>query len=68
MYQLMYTVQLPGSKTFDTQILMHYCTLKKDVSLAKEFQKNMSKYDRKHGVIDQGNNRKRPSKRKWIDR
>ena len=29
MYQLMYTVQLPGSKTFEKQILMHSCTPKK---------------------------------------
>ena len=35
MYQLMSNVQLPGSKTFDSQILMHSCTPKKDVSLAK---------------------------------
>ena len=34
MYQLMSTVQLPGSKTFDSQILMHSCTPKKYVSLA----------------------------------
>ena len=35
MYQLMSTVQLTGSKTFDSNILMHSCTWKKDVSLAK---------------------------------
>ena len=40
---------------------------KKDVSLAKEFQKHLSKDDRKHGVIDQGKNRKISSKRKWTD-
>ena len=28
MYQLMSTVQIPGSKIFDTQILMHYFTPK----------------------------------------
>ena len=39
MYQLISTVQLPGSKTFDSHILMHSCTPKKDVSMAKEFQK-----------------------------
>ena len=38
MYQLISTVQLPGSKTFDSQVLMHYCTHKKDFSLAKKFQ------------------------------
>ena len=35
MYQLMFTVILPGSKTFDSHILMYSCTPKKDVSLAK---------------------------------
>ena len=34
-YQLMSNVQIPGSRTFDSQILMHYCTAKKDVSMAK---------------------------------
>ena len=58
MYQLMYTVQLPGSKTFDTQILMHSCTPKNDVSLDKEFQKHMSKDDCKHEAIDKGGYRK----------
>ena len=42
-YQLMSNVQLPGSKTFDSQILMHSCTQQNDVSMAKEFQKNLSK-------------------------
>ena len=53
MYQLMSNVQLPGSRTFDSQVLMHSCTPKNDVSMAKQFQKNMSKDYRKHGVIDQ---------------
>ena len=34
-YQLMSNVQLPGSKIFDSQILMHSCKSKKDVSLDK---------------------------------
>ena len=34
-YQLMSNVQLPGSKIFDSQILRHSCTQKKNVSLAK---------------------------------
>ena len=34
MYQLMYNVQLSGSKTFDSNILMHSCTQKNNVSLA----------------------------------
>ena len=35
MYQLLSTVQLTVSKIFLKHILMHYCTHKKDVSLAK---------------------------------
>ena len=35
MYQLMSTIQLQGSKTFEKHILMHSCTPKKDVSLVK---------------------------------
>ena len=38
---------------------------KNDVSLSKEFQKNLSKEHEKHGVIDQGEYRKRASIRKW---
>ena len=45
MYQFMSNVKLPVSITFDSQILMHYFTPKNDVSLAKEFQKHLSKDD-----------------------
>ena len=38
----------------DSQILMHSSTQKNDVSLAKEFQKHLSKEHWKHDVIDQG--------------
>ena len=68
MYQLMSTVQLPGSRTFDSQILIHSCTPKHDVNLAKYFQKHMSIDDHKNGVIDQGKYREIYSKRKWTDR
>ena len=68
MYQLMCNVQLPGSKTFDSQIIMHSCTPKTDASLDKEFQKNISREHRKYGIIDQGKYRKRASKIKWTDR
>ena len=34
-YQFISTVQLSGSRTFDSHILMHYYTHKKDVSMAK---------------------------------
>ena len=36
-------------------------------SLAKKFQKHLSKEHRKHKVIDQVKYRKRGSKRKWTD-
>ena len=67
-YQLMSNVQLQESKTFDSQIFMHFCTQNNDVSLAKEFQKHLSKENRKHGVINQEKFIKRSSKRKWTDR
>ena len=67
-YQLMSTVQLPGSKIFLKQIIMHSCTQNNDVSLAKEFQKHQYSDNSRHGVIGQGKDRKRDSKRKWTDR
>ena len=66
-YKLMPNVQLPGSKTFDSQILMHSCTPKNDISLSKEFQKHLSKDDLKHGVIGQVKYRKRYSEIKYTD-
>ena len=56
------------SKTFDSQIIMHSCTQKSDVSLAKQFQNHLSGEYRKHGVIDQAKYRKRAGKRKRTDR
>ena len=47
---------------------MQSCTENNDVSLAKQFQKNLYKEHRKHGVIDQVKDRKTASKRKWTDR
>ena len=59
----MSNVQLSGSKTFDSQILMHSCTHKNDFILAKTFYKHLSRENRKNGVFDQGKYRKR----KWTD-
>ena len=42
-YQLMSIVQIPLSKIFDSQILMHSCTENNDASLDKQSQKYMSK-------------------------
>ena len=53
-YQLMSTVQLPGSIRFDSQIKMHTGTKKDDVSLAKELKEHLTKNNQEYGVIDQG--------------
>ena len=42
-YPLMYNVQLPRSKIFDSHILMYYCTQDNDFSMDKKSQKDMSK-------------------------
>ena len=42
-YQLMSTVQLPGSIGFDSWIQMHTGNEKEDVSLAQEFQEHLTK-------------------------
>ena len=67
-HQLMSNVQLLGSKTFDSKILMHFCTQNSEFSLAKELQKHLSKKHWKHGVIDQGTFIKIDSKIYWTDR
>ena len=64
----MSNVQLPVSRTFYSHIIMNSCKPKNDASLDKEFQKHLSKDDRKYGVIDKGKYKKRASKRKWTDR
>ena len=52
------TVQLPGSKCFDTQITVHTVTQNTDVSLAQGFQKHLSNESRKHGIIDHGKHKR----------
>ena len=64
MYQLIYNVQLPGSRKVDSQNLMYSCTPKNDVSLAKEFQNICLSMICKHGVIDNRKYRNISSKRK----
>ena len=49
-YQLMSNVKLIVSRTFYSQILIHSCTPKNDVSMAKEFQKHLSKENCKHNA------------------
>ena len=67
-YQLMSTVQLPGSNIFDSQMQMHTGNQKDDVGFSKEFQHHMTKEHRKNGVFDWGKNNKRFMERKWTDR
>ena len=64
----MSNIQLPGSKTFGSHILMHSCTQKHGVSLAKQLQKSLSMEYRKHGFIGQVKYRKIDSKIKCTDR
>ena len=59
LFQLMVTVQLEGSKGYDTQMLMDYENSTTDVSLSQEFQKRLYNVACKHGVIDQGKLKKR---------
>ena len=39
-FNLMDTVQLPGSKLFDTQMVVHTATQNTDVIVSQEFQKH----------------------------
>ena len=50
----MSTVQLPGAKGYNTQIVIHTGTRTTDVILAIEIKKHMSNVTHKHGVIDKG--------------
>ena len=51
-FHLMATVQLTGSKRFDTQIAVHTATQSTDMNLSLEFQKYLSNASLKHGIID----------------
>ena len=61
-YQLISSVKLPGSRTFDSHILMDYNTQNDDVNLAKEFKKHQFMVHQKYGAIDQSKYRKMPVK------
>ena len=47
---------------------MHTSTSNKEISLARELQKNLSYPTRAHGLLYHVKVRKRSSKHKWIDR
>ena len=61
----MSTVQLPGSKIFDSLMQMHTGNQKYVVSLAKEFQHYLTKEHCQKGIIDQG--KLKTMERKWTD-
>ena len=63
----MTTVQLPGADTNDSHMVIHTKMSKTDIGLATVFQKNPSDPTRSHGLIDHVINRKRASKRKWLE-
>ena len=64
MYQLLPTVQLPGSKIFEKQILLNSCTQQRMSVWLNNSRDICIMMIRKHGVIDQGKERKKYSKRK----
>ena len=47
-------VQLPDAEEYDTQMVINTSTVNTDISLAREFQKNIFDPSRKNGVMDQG--------------
>ena len=64
---LMKNVKLPGALGYDKHTEIHTSTQKGDISLAREFQKQLLDPSRKNGVIDQGKYWKWSSERKWTD-
>ena len=48
--KLMSIVKLTGAKVYNTEIVIHTGTCAYDVSLAREFQKHLSKGASKHGM------------------
>ena len=53
LFQLLATVQFPGAKNHDTQMVMYTGTCTSDISLAIKFQNNLSDVAHKHGLIEQ---------------
>ena len=58
LFQLITTVQLTGSKWYDTHMEIRYTNSTANVSLSRQFQKNLSNTARKHRVINQEKNAK----------
>ena len=52
LFQLMETVQLWGSKIYDTQMVINSPTSTDDISLDLELPKHLYNRSHKHGVID----------------
>ena len=62
-FRMMDTVQIPGSKRFDTQMSVHIATQNTDVSLAQDLQKHLSNESRKCGIIYHGKHKISSSKK-----
>ena len=65
---LMTTVQLPGTATNKSQMVIHTSMNNTYISLAREFQKNISDPTRTHGLIDHRKYREKFSNHKWTER
>ena len=63
---LMKTVQLPDAADYDSHMEIYTSTANTDIGLARELQK-LSYPTQAHGLLDNGNNIKHASKRKWDD-
>ena len=54
LFQLKENIQLTVAKGYETHMIIHSATSITDVSLAREFPKQLSNVAYKHGVIDKG--------------
>ena len=64
---LMKNVQLTGAVANDSQMAIHIAMNNADNILARVFQKHLSYPTRAHALIGHGKDRKRASKRKWME-
>ena len=66
---LMTTMQLPGTSTNDSQIVIHATTSNAETNVARVFQNNnISDPTLAHELIDHGKDRKQSSNSKWMER
>ena len=60
-------MQLPGTATHDSHMVMHTTMSNTYISLVRVFQKYISEPTRAHLLIDNIKDRKQASKRKWTE-